>query len=97
MLFDYDYKFNLYDFRVLSYFIAIPIKTILLQIGFDQNEEEEFDPVIKTCDSVCYGKDPCVRICSRCPGHHLDSPNGCNKLLSSVMDTLVSQETSKLK
>ena len=62
-------------------------------IGFESNGDQ-FDTVLRTCDSLCYGNHPCIRICAPCPGHHfhvpeeVDSTDGCHEMTDELKETI---------
>ena len=62
-------------------------------IGFEP-DNDQFDTVLRACNSLCYGNHPCIRICAPCPGHHfhvpedVDSADGCHEMTDGLKKTI---------
>ena len=69
-----------------------------MQVGISK-EDDTFYPVFKTCRDMCYGKRPCIRICNRCPRHHLDVivSGECTKLPKNIGSTLFDSDGGNSK
>ena len=68
-----------------------------MQVAFTR-DGENINPVLKTCSDLCYGKTPCVRVCSKCPSHHLnykDENGTCVKPTNNVRRTLFKTKQGK--